>query len=202
MWYLKVSKNLAKYAFIFIITIHKIFPILFLRKVLLYLRNVSIIVIFIFLSRKLVIENRLLFLTILYSSLINSLWITIRGALRYNFIIVYWIVYCLITIFIIISLWRKIILFRAFSQVSLTRFLWLVLVGMPPFVIFWAKAQLFIFLIKFLGTLVSLLTIIVSVFLLRAYYRTWFISLFLVRHEIRSLFLVMILFFIFFTLFS
>lgn len=118
------------------LTIHKLLPIFFFIKII-ALQRTRIVLTRIVLTRILVSDTRTLFFTVIYSSIINSIWLLIGVLIRLSFVFLYWVVYSFITGILIFSFTGKTL--YSYNQNSLRRIRWLVLRGTPPFVFFWIK---------------------------------------------------------------
>jgi len=173
IWLIRIARIINKETFAFIITGHKLLPLFLLRKII--ISGVSIIV---FTIRLVIIggglfRRRTLFHTLIFSSMLNSLWICLRVLIRKRYFIIYWTIYRLL-LFLLIYFLR----FIKVTESSLTQRLfisnnWVLISGIPPFVMFWVKVFALTGLISSLGFTISLILIFTGVLALTSYYRTW-----------------------------
>jgi len=176
LWFIRVARSLNKNVFVFIITIHKLVPVLFLRKVL--IRYISFVV----LSSRLIIvglsliRRRTIFFTIIFSSIVHTIWISFRIVIRKNLVILYWFSYRSL-LFILLSILGFIKMDQSYlTQGTFTSKCWLLISGIPPFIIFWFKVYLLIWLIYVVGVVIGTVIMLVGVLALTSYYRTWHIG--------------------------
>lgn len=173
IWFIRVSGYFNKKIFSFMITVHKLIPILILRKVM--FRYLCFVV----LSLRLIIvgvsliSSRTLFFTLLFSSIVHTTWIVFSMVLRKSFVLFYWIIYNLLFI-LLITLMTSIYVSQSFlyQRLILSK-CWLLISGIPPFIIFWLKVYVLLWFIYTVGIFIRLFIIFVRVFALTAYYRTW-----------------------------
>jgi len=173
IWFIRISRTLNKFSFSFIITIHKLLPILFLRKVLLRLFSFTIMYFRLFITGVALIRASTLFFTLIFSSIVHTIWIRFRVLLRKSFLVFYWILYrilflILISLITFMKLEQSLLIQRRFTSKC-----WLLMSGIPPFIIFWIKVYLLIWLLSRVGFFMRFLIMLVRVFALTSYYRTW-----------------------------
>jgi hypothetical protein len=173
-WFIRITSVIVGKVFLFLSTIHKLLPLLFLRKLI----STTTIV---FLSRLIVIasiylvDTISLFSTLVFSSITHSLWIVFSSLLRLGFILIYFVLYSIV----IVSLLSKFSLFHQLNQIYLIsrssrNLSWLVLSGLPPLALFWMKVGVLYWLLLNLRLLRCLILLITRVFALRGYFRAMF----------------------------
>jgi len=173
LWFVRLSRVLSKRGFAFIITLHKLLPIFLLAKIL--LTYISFLV---FLRRIIIVGTslsirRTLFFTLTFSSIIHRAWIVLRVLIRKGFLLFYWFSYRGLLIILIRVLSLTKLNQAAIIQRRLTRKIWLLMSGIPPFIIFWLKVHIVIWFSFSLGFFFRIFIILVRVFALTSYYRTW-----------------------------
>jgi len=173
LWFIRISRTVDKLTFSFIITIHKLIPIIFLRKILFRVFSFILVSLSLIISGLALIRRRTLFFTLLFSSIVHSIWIILRITIRKSFLMFYWFTYSLL----FITLLRLITFIRLeqsyLIQSIFTSKCWLIISGIPPFILFWLKVYLLIWLLYRIGLFITILVTFVRVFALTSYYRTW-----------------------------
>jgi len=183
MWFLRISGVSRKGTFLFIITIHKLLPILFLEKIIFGLVSFLMLIFSVLVVGLILVRRRTIFFTLVFSSILNRVWILLRGFLGKGFILFFWLFYRLLLILLLSLVGFDVIREYCFNQRIITRRCWLLMSGIPPFMIFWLKLHALIWLISSLGLIIRLVILIFSVVALTSYYRTWhFGSLIESRH--------------------
>jgi len=173
IWFLRVSRTLNKLSFSFIITIHKLIPIIFLRKVLFRVLSFILVSLRLVITGLTLVRRRTLFFTLLFSSIVHSVWILLGVLIRKSFLIFYWVIYRILFITLIrllsfMKLEQSYLIQRIFTSKC-----WLLISGIPPFMLFWLKVYLLIWLAYRIGFFIGIAIIVVRVFALTSYYRTW-----------------------------
>jgi len=173
IWFLRVSRTLNKLSFSFIITIHKLIPIIFLRKVLFRVLSFILVSLRLVITGLALVRRRTLFFTLLFSSIVHSVWILLGVLIRKSFLIFYWVIYRILFITLIrllsfMKLEQSYLIQRIFTSKC-----WLLISGIPPFMLFWLKVYLLIWLAYRIGFFIGIAIIVVRVFALTSYYRTW-----------------------------
>lgn len=173
-WFFRIARTLDGNTFYFMITFHKLLPLIFIRKIVFNYLSFFFIIIRLPLVGIGLLSRRTLFFTLVFSSIIHRVWIIFRRLLRKGFILFYWIVYraLLILLMMRLSVFSK-VEHSYFVQGVLRTKCWLLLSGIPPFIIFWLKVYLLFWLLNLLGLLFSVFILLTSVFALTAYYRAW-----------------------------
>jgi len=173
IWFLRIARVMNKNRFIFIISFHKLLPIFFLRKIVFSLVTISIVVIIIILIGRALVYRRTLFFTLVFSSIVHRVWIVYRALTRKGFILIYWGFYRILLLLIIRFLGLIKLDQIALNQRALIASCWLLMSGVPPFIIFWIKVYILLWLILSSGFFLRLVIVLVRVFALTSYYRAW-----------------------------
>jgi len=173
IWFIRIAAVVNKIIFSFIITVHKLVPILFLRKILLSFVPFSLLFLRISLTGIALIRRRTLFFTLVFSSMVHTIWMRFSLFLRKSFVLLYWFIYRLLFTVLVRLLSFMKIEQSYLSQSYLLSKCWLLLSGIPPFMIFWFKVYLLFWLISSIGFFMRVFVMFIRVFALTAYYRTW-----------------------------
>jgi len=186
IWFIKIARVLNKNRFSFIITLHKLIPILFLSKVIFRIISFIIIWLRLIVVGLALISRRTLFFTLIYSSIIHSIWIILSIILSKGFVLFYWVIYRSLLV-ILISLINFIKIENSYltQRVFLSK-CWLLMSGIPPFLLFWFKVYLLVWIIYLFGLFIRVVVITVRVFALTSYYRTWHFGRLLDRRIINT----------------
>jgi len=139
LWLLHILKLLEKYVLVFILTVHKLVPLVLLAVLLIPVYRL----LGAFIGSILLLFRTTNFITVLLlSSFIHSYW-ALLGATRLgsSFILVYWALYGLITLLIFTLKEGQVLQFDHSQGIWIGGY-WLILSGIPPFVIFWLKLQI------------------------------------------------------------
>jgi len=202
IWFIKIARVLNKNRFSFIITLHKLIPILFLSKVIFRIISFIIIWLRLIVVGLALISRRTLFFTLIYSSIVHSIWIILSIILSKGFVLFYWVIYRSLLV-ILVSLINFIKIENSYltQRVFLSK-CWLLMSGIPPFLLFWFKVYLLVWIIYLFGLFIRVVVITVRVFALTSYYRTWHFGRLLDRRiintQIISPFIIILVFFFFF----
>lgn len=176
LWVFNISYLINKNTFLILTTLHKLFPLFFLSKVI-FLKTFIIIIntiIFLFILLFLQYKNMLLVMTL--SSFTHSIWLLVCGILKLSLILVYWVFYSAFYTIMLYSFSVKVIKYSDETQSSFSSIIWLIMSGFPPFTIFWLKITLFVMLLIY-RIISRYFTILVSVIRIVAYYRIFNLSL-------------------------
>jgi len=186
IWFIKIARVLNKNRFSFIITLHKLIPILFLSKVIFRIISFIIIWLRLIVVGLALISRRTLFFTLIYSSIVHSIWIILSIILSKGFVLFYWVIYRSLLV-ILISLINFIKIENSYltQRVFLSK-CWLLMSGIPPFLLFWFKVYLLVWIIYLFGLFIRVVVITVRVFALTSYYRTWHFGRLLDRRIINT----------------
>ena len=172
-WLLNILNKEKDSIWIFIITLHKFAPLLLVLLLFLEGRYATLLILLIF-RGVILIETNSIFFIFSISSSIHTVWIVIGGLQRKKIYFFYFFLYSILVWIILKILINKILLYKEVNQNSVTRYIWLVLSGLPPFSLFWLKLNVLTLLTYLL--IISLLT--VSILVLFCYFRCYQISLF------------------------
>jgi len=186
IWFIKIARVLNKNRFSFIITLHKLIPILFLSKVIFRIISFIIIWLRLIVVGLALISRRTLFFTLIYSSIVHSIWIILSIILSKGFVLFYWVIYRSLLV-ILVSLINFIKIENSYltQRVFLSK-CWLLISGIPPFLLFWFKVYLLVWIIYLFGLFIRVVVITVRVFALTSYYRTWHFGRLLDRRIINT----------------
>lgn len=174
IWFIKLSFFIKKWVFLIFSTLHKLLPLFLLGRLFLlgsyFLRALLLV------AGRLIFQVFELFLVLITSSIVHRRWTLLRIQYRLKLSLTYWILYSLV-FFTFLSTIHFFLLFkRGVEQSSSTGTIWLILSGLPPFIIFWLKVWIFLFVVQArLG--LRLILIFISVFALTGYFRAFHISL-------------------------
>jgi len=174
LWIIRIARRLSKESLAFLLTIHKVYPLFVLTKIVLRAQGAITVIVSLRISSLLIRDIGIVFITILYSSAINSIWILVRAAFSIRLVSFYWLVYRGMLSLILASLIFKDAKQMSFNQRILRRRIWLVLRGFPPFVLFWIKLYVVLSSIAIFGFILTSALVLTRVLILRAYYRSWF----------------------------
>jgi len=168
LWYIHFSNLLRRGVFFFIITVHKVYPIFVLAKIFVFNKRIFAKIGLLLIRSLLLFQASLFSLVLICSSIVHRVWMILGLIVSKSFTILYWILY---TTFLSILLQSSFIYlsFIVVGQNFLTRRIWLVLSGFPPFALFWLKFRFFIIIVN-LRIHYSFLLIISSILALSAYY--------------------------------
>jgi hypothetical protein len=174
IWFMKLSFFMKKWVFLIFSTLHKLLPLFLLGR--LFLLGSYFLGVLLLLAGRLIFQVFELFLILITSSIVHRRWTLLRIQYRLKLSLTYWILYSLV-FFTFLSTIHFFILFkRGIEQSSSTRVMWLILSGLPPFVIFWLKVWIFLFIVQIRVGL-RLVLIFTSVLALASYFRAFHIGL-------------------------
>jgi hypothetical protein len=172
-WVVALVSKMRRLTYLVFTTLHKLLPLLFISWTVLNFRVLSLTILW---RGLFLLQMRSLLFIILGSSLINTTWIILSLLIKPVFIIMYWGLYTILTILLLTRLRRGVLALRSRHQRVLTRFVWLVVSGLPPFLIFWLKLNLVCFLLK-LRFLIGILILMSRVLRIVAYFRVFQVNL-------------------------
>jgi len=174
VWFIKLSFFMKKWVFLIFSTLHKLLPLFLLGRLFLlgsYLLGALLIV-----AGRLIFQVFELFFILITSSIVHRRWTLLRIQYRLKLSLTYWVIYSLV-FFTFLSTIHFILLFKGgVEQSSSTGTIWLILSGLPPFIIFWLKVWVFLFIVQVRVGL-RLVLIFISVLALTSYFRAFHISL-------------------------
>lgn len=135
-WILRLASYLRTKSLTFFLTLHKIAPLLILTKIISLYARLALF------GGLLVVGAALLFflsnttLLLARSSIVHSIWALFSRRLFIS--VFYWSAYSILVYLIFINIWMFVEQ-QIFFQNILRKILWVVLIGLPPFIIFWLK---------------------------------------------------------------
>ncbi len=174
-WYFNVAFRLNIIQYVVFRTIHKLLPLFFITKLI--IEGVRIFILFLLvLSGFLLVQVLGRFFILLVSSLIHSAWILLGTIFSIRLGFIYWAIYCLITSFLFLSININFMVDMNWNQSVYTSINWLILSGIPPFIVFWIKARILLQII-YISNLIGLIILYVSVLALISYFRGFHIGL-------------------------
>jgi hypothetical protein len=174
-WLLPILRIVRKEVFIFITTLHKLLPIMFLLLLVFAFNRIHIIILALLSLRVLLLGTSVTFiLIIIFSSFVHSGWILLGVLVSTGFVLFYWRAYLLLS-FVLLRIKQRLLRQRVSHRVILATY-WLILSGLPPFAIFWLKTQVVVIGVSnlILLMIVLLFSLVISV---GAYYRAYGITL-------------------------
>jgi len=173
LWFVRIARVIQKYIFLFMITLHKLLPIIFLGKTFSNLIRTFFFSSTLFLTGFILVTRRTIFYTLVLSSIVHGVWIILSVLLRKGIVLFYWAFYRILLTTLVRLFLPPLVKQSNLSQNILSSKCWLLISGIPPFIIFWFKVYLLNWIIFNLGFLMRLIIILVRVLALTAYYRTW-----------------------------
>lgn len=198
LWFIRLARVIKLKPFMFIITLHKMLPVLILRKAIsTYLSTILGLSLIIFSSLTL-FSSGVIFLTIIYSSIIHNLWMILRRRCSLGMVLLYWRVYSITFISLVWSLLPTKLVTSRLNQSNRSRLCWLLLSGLPPFLVFWLKVHVLSAILVSFGVLIRIFLIRIRVLAMRSYYRVWHFSDTLIRIKKKESSLIFVLLFSFF----
>lgn len=169
-WVVLLITNTNKIVFLFFFLIHKVVPLLFLAKteipILIFLMVLRI-------SLLAMIQLSSLLIVFIMSSIIQSLWILFCLLISVTLFLIYWLCYSRVLFIFFYSFKRTYISILSQIQNISRRVLWLVITGLPPFLIFWLKLSLLTSILYILGLIISIILLLSSVLRIIVYYRVF-----------------------------
>jgi len=175
-WLIRVIGALTSSRFIFFSTLHKLVPILLLSKIIIFSFRLLFARIAILVTLRLVTNLFSLLLVLIFSSRVHVIWIVLGGNFCKGFLLFYWALYCIMVFLLVFSV-RNLVFSKTYlTQRSYTRVLWLIISGIPPFLIFWLKVQVIFWILSTRRTIWRRLLILRGLFVLRAYFRSWHLT--------------------------
>jgi len=153
MWFLRMSFLLEKRTFVFIITLHKLFPIFFFGVIMFRVMSFRFVFISLFFVGLELMGRSSLYFTLVFSSMAHRVWMVSRILLSKRFVIFYWILYRRLLLVFVRFLWGLKITHAFFVERFFISMCWLLISGIPPFMVFWIKVYIIMLFIFFFGTL-------------------------------------------------
>jgi len=147
-------------------------PIIFLRKIILFY-SFFYSGLLLLLSTLILFYRRTLFFTLVFSSVLHRIWISLRVFVSKRMRILYWIYYSIVFSFLV-GLFSKIKLDQStLTQRAFLRVCWLLISGIPPFIMFWVKVYVVIWFIYLIGLSSRYLIVFTRTIALTSYFRAW-----------------------------
>jgi len=174
IWFMKLSFFMKKWVFLIFSTLHKLLPLFFLGRLFLlgsYLLGALLLV-----AGRLIFQVFELFIILITSSIVHRRWTLLRIQYRLKLSLTYWVLYSLVFFTFLGTIHFFMLFKRGVEQSSSTSTIWLILSGLPPFIIFWLKVWIFLFIVQ-VSVGLRLVLISVSVLALTSYFRAFHISL-------------------------
>jgi NADH:ubiquinone oxidoreductase subunit 2 (subunit N) len=174
IWFIKLSFFMEKWVFLVFSTLHKLLPLFLLGRLLLlgsYLSGILLLV-----AGRLIFQVFELFFILITSSIVHRRWTLLRIQYRLKLSLTYWVLYSLVFFTFLSTLHFSILFKRGVEQSSSTSVMWLVLSGLPPFIMFWLKVWIFLLIVQVRVSL-RLALILISVLALTSYFRAFHVSL-------------------------
>lgn len=170
IWFMKLAFFMEKWIFFVFSTLHKLFPLLLLGG--LFLRRSYFFWVLLLIAGRLIFQVFEFFFILLASSVIHRSWTLLAIQFNLKLRLTYWISYSLVFFVFLRTIHFSLLFKRGIEQSSSTAIAWLILSGLPPFVIFWLKIWIFLRLIQVRENL-SLVLVIISVLALASYFRAF-----------------------------
>jgi len=168
LWFISILTNIRRHVFMFMITFHKVLPIFLLSKLV---RNFLLIIGgLIILTNYLRLSQVRFYYIIRFSSFIHTTSTIMISLINSWLACLYWLFYSCIFWLIF---WQFSYRLIDFNFSVMTGLCILVLSGMPPFLIFWFKINIFYWVLRFswlLRYLVRIRFVLVFTAYLRVYY--------------------------------
>lgn len=174
LWMIALFTKVTAFVIRFAITIHKWLPLIVIGRYFSVINSFSIVLICI-IKGILLISVQNIVVIFIFSSIVHSAWLLVAYKLRISFILIYLVLYNLLYTLLVSSTRSYTKISRTFQRSS-TSFLWLIISGIPPLLLFFIKLSLLTLLIEFRALIRSIL-IIVAVINLVSYYRVFHLSL-------------------------
>jgi len=174
IWFIKLSFFMKKWVFLIFSTLHKLLPLFLLGRLFLlgsYLSGVLLLV-----AGGLIFQVSELFFILVTSSIVHRRWTLLRIQYRLKLSLTYWVLYSLVFFLLLGTIHFFTLFKRGVEQSSSTSVMWLVLSGLPPFIMFWLKVWIFLFVVQVRVGL-RLILIFISVLALTSYFRAFHVRL-------------------------
>lgn len=181
LWIIRLISELKLLPFIFIQTLHKLFPVLIFSKV--FKESLfSFILRFLILFTGVLVSNiRNILFVLRISSILHTFWILLGRIISLSLILLYWGAYCSLLGLLLKSINSNFLWLNLFNQRRLTSLIWLVSSGMPPFAIFWLKVCVVDFTLLSIRLISRIFILMGRVLALTAYFRIWYFRIFHVK---------------------
>ena len=170
IWFIKLSFFIRKWIFLLFSTIHKLLPLLLIGSLL--LRSNVFLMVLLIIAGRLIFQVFELFFVLLASSIIHRSWTLLSIQFNLKLGLRYWVLYSLVFILLLSTIYFLLLFKRGVEQSSSTVVMWLVLSGLPPFVMFWLKVWIFLLLVQ-IRLRLRLILVLISVLALTRYFRAF-----------------------------
>jgi len=174
IWFIKLTFLIKKWVFLIFSTAHKLFPLVLLGS--LFTRRRYFLWVLLLIGGRLIFQVFDFFFILLASSIVHSSWTLLAIQFSLKLRLTYWILYSLVFLIFLSTVHFFLLFKRGVEQSRSTAIAWLILSGLPPFVIFWLKIWIFLRLCQTRESL-SLIVVIISVLALASYFRAFHTSL-------------------------
>jgi len=162
LWLITILNRIRPLTLLFIFTIHKLLPLLFLRKLIIR----PVIVVMLVITRVTLFLQSSLLIIYFMSSIVHTFWIRLSLITNNLLFIFYWAGYSLLRAGFVVSIFSK--RNPQYNSNSLTSVRLLILGGIPPTLVFWLKAELTVQFI-ILSTIISIIILSTSLLNLVSY---------------------------------
>lgn len=193
IWFMKLSFFIKKWVFLIFSTLHKLLPLFLLGR--LFLLGSYFLGVLLLVAGRLIFQVFELFFILITSSIVHRSWTLLRIQYRLKLSLTYWILYSLVFFTFLTTIHFFMLFKRGVEQSSSTSVIWLILSGLPPFVMFWLKVWIFLFIVQ-VRVSFGLVLITVSILALTSYFRAFHVSLRLAFFSDAIKILVMRMFFL------
>jgi hypothetical protein len=174
VWFIKLSFFMKKWVFLLFSTIHKLLPLLFMGRLL--LSSYVVLAILLVIAGRLIFQVFELFIVLLTSSIVHRSWTLLSIQFNLKLSLRYWILYSFVFLLFLSTIHFLFLFKGGIEQSSSTAIIWLILSGLPPFIMFWLKVWIFLLLVQVRPGL-RLILVFTSVLALTSYFRAFHVSL-------------------------
>jgi len=174
IWFIKLTFFIKKWIFLVFSTVHKLFPLILLGS--LFIRRSYFLWVLLLIGGRLIFQVFDFFFILLAYSIIHRSWTLLAIQFNLKLRLTYWVLYSLVFSVFLSTVHFFLLFKRSVEQSRSTAIVWLILSGLPPFVIFWLKMWIFLWLTQVRERL-SLIVIIISILALTSYFRAFHTSL-------------------------
>lgn len=174
IWFVKLSFFIKKWVFLVFSTLHKLLPLFILGR--LFISGSYLLVILLLGAGRLIFQVFELFLILINSSIMHRRWALFGIQYRLKLSLSYWVLYSVVFFTFIRAIHFFTLFKRGVEQTRSTGLTWLILSGLPPFVMFWLKIWIFLFVTQ-VSVGLRLILIFISVLALASYFRAFHISM-------------------------
>lgn len=176
-WMLTFTFIIDAIVFALLMLLHKFMPIVVFGKILSNNIQFFFVTLLILSRALLIVQFAIFFEVIFFSSIIHRGWMLLGLKVRVSFFVFYWLLYRLFLIrFFVMTKFKEILIFNL-NQRGLMLLLWLIISGLPPFIIFWLKALILIVIINIKILIIRFMLLLISIINLSAYYRCFHMAI-------------------------